>query len=129
MAGEYQFPPTELTGIWKIDTFAVDSTTYPAGDERRWCKLIIGEWGVWTKNCADAGEPRLVQVVPAAQLIVVTNPQTETSELWHYRRSGEHLVVDAPYAGKQLHVTATRAPAPLLTSRGFHWVQEFPFNR
>lgn len=119
--------PNELVGIWKVDTFSdggvevLDVVT----NDKRWCKLLVTEWGVRAKSCGDVSAPLLAEVLPAAQGILVTNPQTQSVELWHYRRNGDHLVIDAG----RLHVTLTRAPAPLLVTRGFHWVQELPFNR
>jgi len=35
---------------------------------------------------------------------------------------------DAVLGGKCLHVTLHLEPEPLLTSRGFHWINEVPFN-
>jgi hypothetical protein len=109
--------PNELTGVWNVTSFAGSS------NEERWCKLIVFEWGVRAKNCAESGDPMRAEVLPAAQAILVRDE--DTSELWRYHRDGDQLVVDA---GAR-HVTLARAPAPLLKTRGFHWVQEFPFNR
>jgi hypothetical protein len=53
--------------------------------------------------------------------MIVINDQT-----WRYDQPDpDHLVIDA---GK-LHVALHRDADPLLMSRGFHWVQEHPFNR
>lgn len=119
--------PNELVGIWKVDTFSDGGVEQPAlvANEKRWCKLILTEWGMRTKNCADVGVPMMAEVLPAAQSILVTNPQTSEVALWHYRREGERLTIDAG----RVHATLTRAPAPLLVTRGFHWEQELPFNR
>ena len=66
------------------------------------------------------------EILPAAQLIVLG---LEEAELLRYVRHGDHLTIDGVHRGKPIHVTLTRQPPPLLVSRGFHWIQEFPFNR
>jgi len=64
----------------------------------------------------------------AAHTLTVTLGEDKT-ETWNYALSGDKLTIDATHAGHKLHVALEREPAPLLVSRGFHWIQEFPFNR
>jgi hypothetical protein len=51
-------------------------------------------------------------------------------ELWRYAHpERERLVIDRVANGVRLHITLTREPEPLLMTRGFHWINESPFNR
>jgi len=38
-------------------------------------------------------------------------------------------VIDGVHLGRSLHVTLHRHPDGLLVTRGFHWINEVPFNR
>jgi hypothetical protein len=41
------------------------------------------------------------------------------------------LTIDGELGNRKIHTLAHREPMPkfLLTTRGFHWINEFPFNR
>jgi len=125
---EYRRPPSELAGLWRVDTFRKDGVELPAlmTDAERWCSVGFSTWYVSVRACH--GEHLMVQaeILPAAQLIVLG---LEEAELLRYVRHGDHLTIDGVHRGKPIHVTLTRQPPPLLVSRGFHWIQEFPFNR
>jgi hypothetical protein len=43
-------------------------------------------------------------------------------------RDHDHITFVGLHAGKQVSLDLQRNESPLLT-RGFHWLQEFPFNR
>ena len=49
--------------------------------------------------------------------------------LRYQRVDDTHLMLEGVLDGKQVRITLVKEPDPLLTTRGFHWVQEFPFNR
>jgi len=45
---------------------------------------------------------------------------------WHFDRpDAEHLVLDRP----GMRALLTLEPPPPLTTRGFHWISESPYNR
>jgi hypothetical protein len=111
---EYRRKPSELAGIWRVE------------HATEVCKLEVGTWAVGIRHCNDERELMRGEVIPAAQVIVLKG-KAET--LWRYQRDGDRLVIDGLYHDKPIHLTLKREPAPLLVSRGFHWIQEFPFNR
>jgi hypothetical protein len=41
------------------------------------------------------------------------------------------LTIDGDLGNRKIHALGHREPIPkfLLTTRGFHWINEFPFNR
>jgi uncharacterized membrane protein YphA (DoxX/SURF4 family) len=55
---------------------------------------------------------------------------TEPFELAHTAPDADHVVLDGTYQGKAIHALLTRQKEPhfLLQDRGFHWVNDFPYN-
>ena len=127
-------PKTELHGTWVVETFAADGVERAPliTDEVRWRKLIITQRSVTVRAMTDKRQSFWgAKVDPAAHTItfVQQKDETKTEVVLSYRRDGKRLVVDGAFDGHQLHVTLALQDEALLTSRGFHWVQEFPFNR
>lgn len=129
--GEGARPFDDLVGIWDVETFAADGATLPplATDRERWWKLIVSARGVAVKRMSGELVPLVTaEHDAAAQQLTIAIGDTRP-EIWRYRRADRQLVLDGRFGGKQLHVTLSREPEPLLVTRGFHWVQEVPFNR
>jgi hypothetical protein len=127
---EYATPLPEIAGVWAVEAFHADGVEHPPllTDELRWRKLIIGERAA-IRRMTDKRELFRTKIDATARTITLTT-KAEKELVLHYTRSdATHLVVDGVVEGKQLHVTLVLEPKPLLATRGFHWVQEFPFNR
>lgn len=122
-------PKNELHGVWAVETFVADGVEHAPliTDEVRWRKLIVGERGVSVRAMTDRRSWFAARVEPGAITLVM--PETKEEVVLRYARNAQRLVVDGAYRGKQLHVTFVKEPPPLLETRGFHWVQEAPFNR
>jgi hypothetical protein len=109
-----------LDGIWQIDRLVVAGVERPAlaTDPTRWNKLLLsGPYCVLEPFAGDAKDGKVDET--AHQLAF-------EHETWRYALDGAgQLVLDGP----QVHATLHRQPDGLLVTRGFHWVQEDPFNR
>jgi hypothetical protein len=72
----------------------------------------------------------MAKVDPARRTIQVKHAK---DEVWTYTLSAgaepATLVLDGAFHGKQIHAELRREPDPLLVTRGFHWINEIPFNR
>ncbi|HEU4613041.1 MAG TPA: hypothetical protein VFS15_13215 [Kofleriaceae bacterium] len=122
-ASEYVRPASELQGVWKVETW----TEHGRPAKARWRKLIVTEWAAVVVD--DDGQQNWVraEVIPGLQLLVV---QTRQYDLWQYARPEPgRMIIDRVEGGTDLRITLSREPEPLLVTRGFHWIQEFPFNR
>ena len=123
-------PRNALHGTWVVETFSADGVEQAPllTDKARWRKVIVTEWSVQMRTMTDE---RLrfqgPKVDPAARTITFVKDKTEVVLL--YQRADKRLVLDGEFEGRKLHVTLVLQDQAVLTSRGFNWVQEFPFNR
>jgi len=128
-------PRNELHGIWVVDTYIADGYEHPplTTDVDRWRKLLVSEhWFVLRTMTDERRYLRNAEVDEKSHTIRIPIPDTVRYELWHYTftdRDHARLVIAGSYRNTQVHVTFTREPPPLLETRGFHWIQEQPFNR
>ena len=131
----------EVYGDWAVDSFVIDGVDHPPvlTDPVRW-----ESWSanprysqIWLMDGSFEGRNEstrgwyTIKVDPAAHTIEVTvDSDKQTKETWNYvLASPDHLVIDCVHRGKSLQVAMHRRPAGLLLSRGFHWINEVPYNR
>jgi uncharacterized membrane protein YphA (DoxX/SURF4 family) len=115
-----------LHGIWRAERVVIDGVEHAPlfTDDARWRKLIFHEYGLTIRFATDRRQHMRVEIDERAQTITVMRGVLRTE--WRYHRpDADHLVIESP----QLHAELVREPAPLLQTRGFHWIQEEPFNR
>lgn len=118
--------PSELQGIWRAERVVVDGVERAPlfTDDTRWHKLIFHEYGLTVRFATDRRQHLRVEIDPRVQTITVLRGISR--EQWRYTRPDpERLVVETPTTRAELVLE----PPPLLRTRGFHWVQEEPFNR
>jgi uncharacterized membrane protein YphA (DoxX/SURF4 family) len=117
---------TALHGTWRAERVVIDGVEHAPlfTDDARWRKLIFHEYGLTIRFATDRRQHMRVEIDERAQTITVMRGVLRTE--WRYHRhDADHLVIDSPH----VHAELVREPAPLLQTRGFHWIQEEPFNR
>jgi hypothetical protein len=123
----------ELYGAWAVDSFTADGVEHPplTTDPDRWRLCTFSAHRVGVRVMAGKGEDVPIEVDARAGTITLTvDPAGQRKETWMYTRPiPDHLVIDAVHGGRYLHVTLHREPEPPLMTRGFHWINEVPFNR
>lgn len=125
-------PP--LYGIYDVIEFTRDGQPRPPlqTDGARWKSLTIDRW--LAVIVAMDGRPVYLtaRAEPASRTLtlVVRGDSAEPSAL-RYEETGSDLVLDGPFRGVPIHVRLRRRDPQgyLLLNRGFHWVNEYPFNR
>jgi uncharacterized membrane protein YphA (DoxX/SURF4 family) len=131
----------ELYGNWTVESFVADGIEHPplTTDPLRWQAwsahsrytaiwLMNGHrdgpaepWWGWYPFDVDATHQTITLAIGGAH---------RTREIWTYTQpTPDQLVIDGVHGGKLLHVTLHREPDGLLMTRGFHWINEVPFNR
>ncbi|MGE0216486.1 DoxX family protein [Mycolicibacterium sp.] len=125
-------PRPELYGIWSVSDFTVDGTTLPplTSDPTRWQRVVFDEVGVLTYQRMD-GELIDAPAAIDGDTLTVAAPDGTAPEatLRFDRDSPDTMRFDGELDGRPVTMTLQRVdPASFtLNSRGFHWVQEYPY--
>ena len=115
-----------LTGIWQVEEFSLDGETSPqlVPDNVRWQRLIIGR-RVSVQRMDGGLQRYTLDLDPAARRLVLDG------EFTYERPDLETLHLSGSYNGRSLSVSLRRLDESdfRLTSRGFRWISESPYNR
>lgn len=125
-----------LQGLWNVEELVMDGQVRPplVTDETRWRRMVFSNrsrMGIQLMN--DTRVRYNIEVDPKKKTIAFEkreDPSWKTT--LNYRRpQRDLLLVEGPWEGKQLRVRLrlTKPPEFLLVTRGFHWINERPFNR
>ena len=129
----YVTPPRPpIYGLYEVESFTRNGQEAPplVTDGRRW-RRFIAEFptfvSVQTMNDAITG---YAAQYDAARSTLVLN-RGSMGSLTYARPDPDHLTLDGVLAGERVSVRLRRIDASrfLLLSRGFHWINEVPFNR
>lgn len=125
----------ELYGTWQVDSYLVDGSEGALGDPDRWREISANPRALWIRPLSGRQRAYELEVDAASRTITVKRYDDDfkligESETWTYTRPApDRLIIDGKHHSGQLHVELHRAPDPLLLTRGFHWINEAPFNR
>ncbi|ONM46184.1 DoxX family protein [Nocardia donostiensis] len=137
-------PP--LYGIWEVSEFRADGQPVPPllTDETRWQRVVFENQGMLTYQRMNGDlVPAPAQVDPAAHTITVTaapaGPDSgaapaETAPLATFtfdQPAPDRLHLDGELNGTPTSIELERVDENSfpLRSRGFHWIQEYPYFR
>lgn len=115
-----------MAGIWQVEEFSLDGEASPqlVPDNVRWRRVIIGRSA--SVQRMDGGIQRYtLDLDPATRKLVLDG------EFTYNRPDPETLHLSGSYNGRPLSVSMRRLDESdfRLTSRGFRWVCESPYNR
>jgi hypothetical protein len=129
-------PRTPLYGIWNVEEFEVDGHARPAlvTDATRWRRMVCDAPHMIALQLMSDSRVRyrldLDGEQKALTLTRFNDPSWKTS--FSYRQTEPGLLtLEGIYEGGKVRARLRRVEAPdfLLRSRGFHWINEYPFNR
>jgi hypothetical protein len=124
-AAEFTHPP--LYGVWDVDGFT-SGGPLPAA----WHRVIVDSAGLLTvrTNSGDAVRFRATFEKPK-HLKLQSRRTKQTADLNYEQQDDQSLVLRGYLDHDPIVVQLHRFDAShfLLTSRGFHWINEDPFNR
>ena len=129
-------PKSALYGIWNVDKLVIDNHERSPllGDYGRWRYLIFDyPKGLNYQRMDDSFGGFDAEIDTKTQTIALTK---EDDKKWkgnlHYQRpTPDHLTLDGSLGPQSMHLDLTLVDHSklMLVSRGFHWVQEYPFYR
>jgi hypothetical protein len=128
-------PKSALYGIWNIDSMTVEGQIRPplVTDLGRSRRLIFDRpTGAAFQSMDDTFVIYTAKIDPADKSIALTRSDNKESiaRLTFQRPAADRLVLDGKLNGHETHMELSLFERDrfLLVNRGFHWVQEYPFN-
>jgi hypothetical protein len=128
-------PKPPLFGLWEVATFTRDGATVSplTSESKRWRWLGIDASGnCLLKHMDESSERfRFAQDDSAKTLTLTPRAAGPTVVLSYSRPTAERLLIRGAEDGQTVEMElnrATLAEWPLV-SRGFRWINEFPYNR
>ncbi len=129
-------PKPPYYGIWAVDEMAIDGQARPPllTDPDRWRRVLFPYPEVLAfQSMAGELTYRRFKLTPATHTLTLISGRREKqkSEPLSYRENGPgRLEIAGTFKGRKVHATLHREEASkfLLISRGFHWINEYPYN-
>jgi hypothetical protein len=120
-------PNRSLYGIWSVTEFTVDGKPLPplTTDETRWQRVVFDEPELVTYQCMD-GE--LVPTPAEVDAGTIALPELR-GRFTFIRPAPDQLRLAGDVDGREVAVSLERVDLNSFTlrSRGFHWLQEYPY--
>lgn len=129
-------PRSPLAGIWSVEELRESGKDRPAvlTDTTRWRRIIFDyPAAIAIQLISDTRIRHGLQLDPANKTLTIRDRFTRKTigELSYDQPESNRLVLDGTFDGKPIKATLKREDNKdfLLNSRGFHWINEYPFNR
>jgi uncharacterized membrane protein YphA (DoxX/SURF4 family) len=135
-------PPPPLYGLYEVESFLRDGV--PAAplltDATQWRQVAFKRFGAVTVRMVNGTAQRFRMMLNAENHTLSLTPVGEpgspsglTSTLNYSEADSEHLLIEGTLQGEAVPVSIRLRKVDtsqfLLVNRGFHWVNEYPFNR
>ena len=129
-------PKPPLYGIWNVEEMVTDGKARPplVTDGTRWQRVIFSRPQVLAIQLMNDSRERyaLALDTSAKRLKLTKRDDPERKSSLSYRELGPRLLtLEGSFEGHRLQARLRRVDKPefRLVSRGFHWINEYPFNR
>ncbi len=129
-------PKPPLYGIWNVDEFVIDGQVRPplVTDETRWRRVVFDfPKTIATQLMNDSRQRFRLALNKNRKVLTLTkrdDPQWR-SAISYRQPDPKHLALEGTFDGHKIRARLSRVDesAFLLVSRGFHWINEYPYNR
>ena len=129
-------PRSPLYGIWSVDEFEVNGKVRPplVTDAERWRRVIFDHpQMIAIQLMSDTRRRYMLKLDASSKTMALTkrdDPAWKTSLSYQEPEPGV-LALEGTFDGQKIRARLRRAANPefLLINRGFHWINEYPFNR
>jgi uncharacterized membrane protein YphA (DoxX/SURF4 family) len=129
-------PFSPLHGIWEVSRMSIDEQPRPPllTDYGRWRRAIFDSPAQMAfQRMDDSFTYYAASINPTDKILALTKRDDKnwTANFTFQRPARDHLILDGRMDDHQVHIELqlTDRNKFLLVRRGFHWIQELPFNR
>lgn len=127
-------PRSPLYGIWNADTFVANGVTPAPNDPARWRRVVFDNPRWFALQTMDDSRTRFYLKLDQKKKTMEVEKRDELNakSILHYAQPDPNtIVLDGVIDKQNVHAVLHKAPIPnfRLTTRGFHWINETPFNR
>ena len=128
------FKPPPLYGVWDVDTYTAGGANRGTAPGRwPWRRLIVSTARFVTAVAPDGTRTALATryTLPKQTIQLVNRAGMATGDFTYRLPDAKHLELRGTLDGNAVIIRAHRydTGAFLLTTRGFHWISEDPYNR
>lgn len=125
---------TALHGIWNVDELTIDGVSHPPllSDATRWRRIVFTGMRLASIDRMDDHRERYtVSHDPTGFILRKRDDPLWQGSFFTERPDPNTLRIRGFVEGKKMTATLHRTPMPdfVLTTRGFHWINDQPFNR
>lgn len=130
-----QSPRSPFYGIWNVEEMVVNGAVRPplSTDRERWRRVIFDHPESFAVQLMQGGKNHPLTLDTGRKTLALTSPRDPSlRSLLSYRQpSPEVMVLEGAYEGHRLQVRLRKRDMKelRLVTRGFHWINERPFNR
>jgi uncharacterized membrane protein YphA (DoxX/SURF4 family) len=129
-------PHSPLYGIWEVSRMSIDEQPRPPllTDSARWRRAIFDfptQMAFQRMDDSFAYYPASINLTDKILALTKRGDKNWTANFTFQRPAREQLVLDGRMDNHRVHIELqlTDSNKFLLVRRGFHWIQELPFNR
>ena len=128
-------PTLPLRGIWAIEAMTVDGEAKPPSGSGvdRWRRVIIeAPTRVTVQRMDDSFLHYRAEIDMEASTLTLTRGGKPPDHVFTFAQPvATKLLLDGTLDGQRMHIETSLLDHRkfLLLTRGFHWIQEYPFNR
>jgi hypothetical protein len=125
-----------LYGMWNVEELVMDGKVRPplVTDEKRWRRMFYNTPGRLAIQLMSGSRERYDLELDEKKSTLVLSKRADPNwktTLVYRRPQPDVLFMEGPFDGHKVRVRLRRTEPPefLLVTRGFHWINERPFNR
>jgi len=129
-------PRSPLYGIWDVEDMSIDGQVRPplTSDRDRWRRVVFDSPAFAGVQSMDNTLSYYGSTLDAGKRTLTlsrADDESRKSRLTFERSTPSQLILDGEVNGRKVRMQLHRFDEKklLLLGRGFHWVQEYPFNR
>lgn len=129
-------PKSLLYGIWNVDQMSVDGQVRPAllTDQDRWRRIVFDSPAFTNFQRPDDSFSTFRSAIEdQSKTVTLTKPADKNwkANFTYSRPAPDQLVLDGTMDGHKIHMQLKLMDRDkfMLVNRGFHWINEYPFQR